>query len=176
MAFTLVDLSGNTDRKLADHVFLIAGVDASGDPIFVKVTAAGELAMSADVTLDPTNLGTSANQTTEIARLTSILAATGTGKQFTGVPSSFALQSADQTVFTLAAGEVGFIQNHSADAPLAVKYGASASTISLSFILKACTAAADGSGGAVRIDNWQGVVSVAKMAGTASYSAWKQAA
>jgi hypothetical protein len=97
-------------------------------------------------------------------------------KQYAGVPSSFALLSADGTVFTLAAGEIGFIQNHSADAPLAVKYGASASTTSLSFILKACTAASDGSGGAVRIDNWVGVVSVAKMTGTASYSAWKQAA
>lgn len=95
--------------------------------------------------------------------------------QYTGVPSSFAIQTADQTVFTLAAGEVGFIQNLSADAPLAVKYGASASTTSLNFVLKACTAASDGGGGAYKIDDWIGVVSVAKMTGTASYLAYKRA-
>jgi hypothetical protein len=32
-------------------------------------------------------------------------------KQYAGVPSSFSIQTADQTVFTLAAGEIGFIQN-----------------------------------------------------------------
>jgi hypothetical protein len=97
-------------------------------------------------------------------------------KQYTGVPSNFALASADATVFTLAAGEVGFIQNLSADAPLAVKFGASASTTSLSLILKASTAASDGTGGQIKIDSWVGAVSVAKMTGTASYIAWKQAA
>ncbi len=96
-------------------------------------------------------------------------------KQYTGVPSSFTIQTADQTVFTLAAGEKGFIQNLSADAPLAVKKGATASTTSLNFILAASTSASDGTGGAVSIDDWIGVVSVAKMAGTASYLAWKQA-
>lgn len=97
-------------------------------------------------------------------------------KQYSGIPSSFAIQTTDQTVFTLAAGEVGFIQNLSADAPLAVKKGASATTISLNFILAASTAASDGTGGAVKIDDWIGVVSVAKMTGTASYLAYKQAA
>jgi hypothetical protein len=97
-------------------------------------------------------------------------------KQYTGTPSNFALASADATVFTLAAGEVGFIQNLSADAPLAVKFGASASTSSLSLILKASTAASDGTGGSILIDRWVGAVSVAKMTGTASYIAWKQTA
>jgi hypothetical protein len=96
-------------------------------------------------------------------------------KQYAGVPSSFAIRTADGTVFTLAAGEIGFIQNLSADAPLAVKLGASASTTSLNFILKASTAASDGTGGATAINNWIGVVSVAKMTGTASYLAYKQA-
>lgn len=95
--------------------------------------------------------------------------------QYTGTPSSYAILSADGTVFTLAAGEIGFIQNLSADAPLAVKYGASASTTSLNFILAAGTADSDGKGGAIRIDNWVGVVSVAKMTGTGKYLAWKQA-
>lgn len=96
-------------------------------------------------------------------------------KQYAGVPSSFVILTADGTVFTLAAGEVGFIQNLSADAPLAVKKGASASTTSLNFILAKSTAASDGTGGACKIDDWIGVVSVAKMTGTASYLAWKQA-
>jgi hypothetical protein len=96
-------------------------------------------------------------------------------KQYTGVPSSFAIQTADQTVFTLATGEVGFIQNLSADAPLAVKKGASASTTSLNFILPKATAASDGTSLPVKIEDWVGVVSVAKMTGTASYLAYKQA-
>ncbi len=95
--------------------------------------------------------------------------------QYAGVPSSFSIQTADATVFTLAAGEIGFIQNLSADAPLAVKYGAAASTTSLNLILAKSTSASDGTGGAIEIRNWVGAVSVAKMTGTASYLAWKQA-
>lgn len=67
-------------------------------------------------------------------------------KQYTGVPSSFAFRTANETVFTLAAGERGFIQNCD-DAALAVKLGAGASATSLSFILAAGTAADDGRGG-----------------------------
>ncbi len=97
-------------------------------------------------------------------------------KQYAGAPSNFTIGTADATVFTLAAGEIGFIQNLSADAPLAVKKGASASTTSLSFILPMRTVAGDaGSGGAKVIDDWIGAVSVAKMTGTASYIAYKQA-
>lgn len=96
-------------------------------------------------------------------------------KQYTGTPSNFALQSTDQTVFTLAPGEIGFIQNCSTDAPLAVRYGAAASNTAFNFILATCTAASDGKGGLIIVDNWIGVVSVAKMAGTASYIAWKMA-
>lgn len=95
-------------------------------------------------------------------------------KQMTGAPSNSTPATADATVFTLAAGEIGFIQNLD-DAALAVKKGASASTSSFSFILSAGTAADDGKGGAVRIDDWVGVVSVAAMTGTARYIAWKQA-
>ena len=160
--------------------------------------------ISADVTLDPTNLATSAKQDLQTAVQGSttgaavVTDANGTIQQYlrglvklfitagsalvstsprqlAGVPSSFAIQTADATVFTLAAGEIGFIQNLSADAPLAVKLGASASTTSLNYILAACTAASDGKGGAVRIDDWIGAVSVAKMTGTASYLAFKRA-
>lgn len=95
--------------------------------------------------------------------------------QYAGVPSSFAVQTVDQTVFTLAAGEVGFIQNLD-DAALAIKKGSSASTSSFSFILAAGTATDDGKGGYTTIKDWVGVVSVAAMAGTARYIAWKQAA
>lgn len=96
-------------------------------------------------------------------------------KQYAGVPSNFTPATADATVFTLAAGEMGFIQNLSADAPLAVKKGASASTGSFSFILNACTVQDDGKGGSVMIDDFIGAVSVAKIAGTGRYIAWKEA-
>ena len=96
-------------------------------------------------------------------------------KQYSGVPSTFTVGTSDATVFTLAAGEIGFIQNLD-DAALAVKKGASASTTSFSLILNAGTAADDGKGGAILIDDWIGVVSVAAMAGSPRYIAWKQAA
>lgn len=97
-------------------------------------------------------------------------------KQFTGVPSNFAVATADGTVFTLAAGEIGFIQNLDAADALAVKKGASASTSSFNFILPCGSAQDDGRGGSVQINDWVGVVSVATITGTARYIAWKQAA
>lgn len=99
---------------------------------------------------------------------------TPTINQYSGAPSNFTVGTTDATVFTLAAGEIGFIQNLD-DAALAVKKGASASTSSFSLILGAGSAADDGKGGSVQIDDWIGVVSVAAMAGSPRYIAWKQA-
>lgn len=96
-------------------------------------------------------------------------------KQYAGVPSSFTIGTTDQTVFTLATSEIGFIQNLD-DAALAVKKGASATISSFSFILPAGTAQDDGKGGAICIDDWVGVVSVAAMSGSPRYISWKQAA
>lgn len=93
--------------------------------------------------------------------------------QSAGVPSTFTIATADATVFTLARGEVGFIQNLD-DAALAVKLGASASTTSLNMILQAGTAADDGKGGFTYITDYTGAVSVAAMAGTARFIAWKR--
>jgi len=93
--------------------------------------------------------------------------------QGAGVPSSFTKATADGTVFTLAKGEVGFIQNLD-DAALAVKLGASASTTSFNVILQAGSAADDGKGGFIYITDYVGAVSVAAMSGTASYIAWKR--
>lgn len=90
------------------------------------------------------------------------------------VPSNATIGTTDATVFTLAAGEIGFIQNL-ADAPLAVKLGAGASPSSLSFVLQAGDAAADGRAGFYKCDDFIGPVSVAAMSGTASYIAWKRA-
>lgn len=94
--------------------------------------------------------------------------------QSSNAPSNDAIATADATVFTLAAGEIGFIQNLD-DAALAVKLGASASTTSLSFILQAGSAADDGKGGFVRIDDYIGPVSVAAMSGSPRFVAWKRA-
>ena len=96
-----------------------------------------------------------------------------TTKQSAAAPSNASIATANTTVFTLAEGERGFIQNLD-DAALAVKYGASAATNSFHLILKAGTAANDGTGGTLLIENYIGEVSVCAMTGTASYMAWKQ--
>lgn len=143
------------------------------DEAAVEVLAAA--AASATPSAASANPGTDATKAIAVQFVTGGKPLIQTPLQYTGVPSSYSILTADGTVFTLAAGEIGFIQNLSADAPLAVKFGASASTSSLNLILKASTAASDGTGGFISIVNWIGVVSVAKMTGTASYLAWKQA-
>ena len=89
-------------------------------------------------------------------------------------PDTAPIATANATVFTLAPGEVGFIQNLD-DAALAVKLGASASTTSLSMILQAGTDADDGKGGFTYITDYTGVVSVAAMTGSPRFIAWKRA-
>ena len=93
---------------------------------------------------------------------------------FAGVPSNFAVQTSDQTVFTLAAGERGFIQNLHTTA-LAVKFGASGTTINYSMILSGGTAQDDGKGEKLVIYDEIGTVSVAAMTGAPRYMSWKQA-
>lgn len=150
------------------------GSDATKAIAVQGVTAGKAVAVSGPLT--DTQLRASAVPTTVSAGTAHIGEVASQTKQYTGTPSSYSIQTADQTVFTLAAGEVGFLQNLSADAPLAVKLGATASTTSLNFILPKTTSASDGTSAPVRIDYWIGAVSVAKMTGTASYLAWKQAA
>jgi hypothetical protein len=96
-----------------------------------------------------------------------------TPKQTAAAPSNATVGTTDATVFTLAEGERGFIQNLD-DAALAVKFGASASSSSFNLILQAGTAADDGKGGIVTINDYVGVVSVAAMTGSPRYIAWKQ--
>jgi hypothetical protein len=93
-------------------------------------------------------------------------------KQYSNAPSNFTIATADATVFTLAVGEKGFIQNLHTTA-LAVKRGASASTTSLNQILRGGTAQDDGIGAFTVIDDWVGVVSVAAMTGSPRFIAWK---
>ena len=89
-------------------------------------------------------------------------------------PDNYTIGTSDGTVFTLSAGQVGFIQNLD-DAALAVKLGASASTTDFSLILQAGSAANDGKGGFTYITDYTGAVSVCAMSGTARYIAWKRA-
>lgn len=93
-------------------------------------------------------------------------------QQYTTV-STATPATTDATVFTLAAGEKGVIQNLSANAPLAYKLGASASTSSFNGVLKCGAAADDGNGERITIADYVGVVSVAKISGTARYIAYK---
>ena len=94
-------------------------------------------------------------------------------KQTAAAPSNATIGTTDATVFTLAEGERGFIQNLD-DAALAVKLGASATTSSFHMILQAGTAADDGKGAFVMFNDYVGVVSVAALTGSPRYIAWKQ--
>ena len=90
--------------------------------------------------------------------------------QFSTV-SSYAVLTAAGTVFTLGPGEVGVVHN-SNNATLFVKLGPGASATSYNQILKAGTAAADGTGGVITITNFVGDVSVFSST-TYSYTAYK---
>jgi hypothetical protein len=93
--------------------------------------------------------------------------------QSEAVPDNSTVGTADATVFTLAAGEVGFIQNLD-DAALHVKLGTGCTPSDFHYVLKAGSAAADGLGGFLDVNDYAGPVSVAAAAGTASYMAWKR--
>jgi hypothetical protein len=90
--------------------------------------------------------------------------------QFTVVTSS-AVLTAPGSVFTIAPGEIGVIENVN-NAVLLVKLGPAASGTSYNKALKACAAAGDGTGGAWIISNYVGEVSVFS-ATTYSYLAYK---
>ena len=93
--------------------------------------------------------------------------------QYSATVSNDSVQTADQTVFTLGQGEIGFIQNLD-DAALAVRRGAGCTSTHFSYVLQAGTAQDDGKGGAILSDDFIGAVSVAAMSGTARYISWKQ--
>lgn len=139
----------------------------------------------------PVGGATAANQATQITAEQGILAKlpaslgakapsaslSAVGAQSSAAPTNaattpFTVLTADGDVFTLAAGEIGYIQNHD-DAVLNFKLGTGASPSSLSGRLKACVAQDDASGGDITIKSWIGVVSVAAVSGTPRYSAWK---
>lgn len=94
--------------------------------------------------------------------------------QSPAVPSKNALVAADGLVFTLQAGEVGFIQNMAA-AALFIGLGVLPNgTTVVHATLKACGTVADGTGGMAIIDDFIGPVYVAAASGTASVIAWKR--
>lgn len=94
-----------------------------------------------------------------------------TADQITILPKQYSTQStftpvtAPGTVFTIAAGQKGVIQNLAA-AALYVKLGATASSSSFSFILPGCTIALDGTSPRVDIDDFVGAVSIKAATGT----------
>lgn len=91
-------------------------------------------------------------------------------RQFTAAPSSHAILTAAGDVATLAKGEKAYIQNLGTN-PLFVRRATGASAAAFHCVLKAGSAADDGTGGAISIEDHVGVVSVA---GTAPrYIAWK---
>lgn len=96
---------------------------------------------------------------------------TVTDRQYSTVSTSTPV-TADGTVFTLAAGEKGFLQNLD-DVAVFVKLGAGASSSSFNLVLKAGSAADDGNGGSVSIEDWIGAVSIAAASGSPRVAAWK---
>ena len=94
---------------------------------------------------------------------------------FSGVPSNFTVGITNGTVFTLTEGEKGFVQNV-ATVGLAVKYGVSATSVSLNLILAGGTAVDDGKGEKLIIRDEIGDFSVSSMTAQAPrYLSWKQA-
>lgn len=79
-------------------------------------------------------------------------------KQFTS-QNNFTQSGVAQTVFTLSAGQVGFIRNLDVN-PLYVKRGTLGNSISFSDILFGGSATGDGKGGFITLDDWVGAVSV----------------
>lgn len=102
--------------------------------------------------------------------LASLDSVTVYAKQYT-TQSTFTPVTSSGTVFTLAAGQKGVIQNLAA-AALYVKYGATASSTSFSFILPACTLASDGTSPPFVIEDFVGVVSIKAAASTESAIAY----
>jgi hypothetical protein len=101
---------------------------------------------------------------------TGTISVTASERQYT-TASTAAPVTANGDAFTLTAGQSGFVQNLD-DEPLFVKLGTGASAASFNYVLKAGTAADDGTGGSVQINNWVGIVSIFAT-GTARASAFK---
>tara|TARA_S200002703_G_scaffold98035_1_gene84722 strand:- start:351 stop:671 length:321 start_codon:yes stop_codon:yes gene_type:complete len=93
--------------------------------------------------------------------------------QSEAAPSTATPVTSDGTVFTLAGGESGFIQNLD-DAAVHVKLGTGASSSSLHYTLNAGDAADDGKGGYLVIDDYVGAVSIAAASGSPRVLAWKR--
>jgi hypothetical protein len=72
--------------------------------------------------------------------------------------------------FTLAAGQIGILQNQATTA-LYVRYGGAASLSAYHYVIPACVVIKDGTSPALVIDSWIGVVSVFPASGTSSYAA-----
>lgn len=78
--------------------------------------------------------------------------------------------AAASTAFTLAAGQIGILQNQ-AIAALYVRYGGTASATEYHYVIPACVAIKDGTSPALVIDSWIGPVSVFPASGTSNYAA-----
>lgn len=91
-------------------------------------------------------------------------------RQYSSAPSSFAIRTSADGI-TVGAGQKVFIQNLSTTA-LGVKYGAGATTSSISLVLRAGTANDDGQGGSVIIDDFIGTITTVAMTGSPRFVMW----
>jgi hypothetical protein len=103
----------------------------------------------------------------------SSLSVSSTPKQSANPPSNNSIQTGAGVVFTLAAGEIGFIRQLNTTNPLFYLLGTGASSTNFSDVLAAGTATDNGTGAATVIDDYIGPVSVAGT--TLRYISWKRA-
>lgn len=85
-------------------------------------------------------------------------------RQYTNSTTNTIVTS-DGALVTIAAGQKAFVQNLD-DAAVYVRYGTGASASNFTFVLKAGTAANDGTGGSAIIDDFAGIVSILAAAGS----------
>ena len=85
-------------------------------------------------------------------------------QQYTAAPTN-SIVTSDGLAVTIAAGQKAFLQNWD-DAAVYVRCGALATTSNANFILKAGTAANDGNGGSVEINDFVGQVFILAATGS----------
>lgn len=84
-------------------------------------------------------------------------------RQYTVVTNT--IVTSDGTAITVSEGQIAFVQNWD-DAAVYVRCGAGASSSNATYLLSAGTAANDGTGGSVLIDNFMGTLSFAAATGS----------
>lgn len=79
--------------------------------------------------------------------------------QFSNIPSTATITTIAGDLFTLAAGEIGYVQNLGIN-PLYIRRATGATTSAFHYLLSGCNTQDDGTGGTLIIDDHIGIVSI----------------